>query len=951
MSNIDESLYSRQLYAIGKDTMVSLISSRVLLVGLNPLGTEIAKNLVLSGVGMLTIADNQKITENDFGNYYVSTKNIDKNRADIIGNKLRELNNNCTINKYSGDITKELIAKYHLIVFVDCAFQFNEFYYDLNEFCRSKNIKTIFCGSRGFYGYLFCDFVNYLTNDPNGEKLKSGLIISHQDKHCISDKPHDMSKDTYFKLINSNTIYKITKIVSITEFIIDKSIESDLCEYVEIKDNLIIKFKSLRESIKNPEFVFVDYSDFDMPAKLHDINVKILSLQNDKLNLSDEVVSKIVKAYNGFLTPMNSVIGGLVAHNIIVGVSNKYTPVNQWLYYDCLKICNPEKENNWENESIYQNQVKVIGTKLQKKLFNTKLFIVGSGAIGCEHLKNFSMMGIGHQTITDMDVIEKSNLSRQFLFRNYDIGKYKAEIATTKAKKMNPNVNIKYKLNRVGKETENIFDDKFYSNIDIVVNALDNVNARIYMDNKAIEYQKPLLESGTLGLKGNVQVILPNLTESYGSTTDKAEDQIPVCTLKNFPYEISHCIQWAREQFESLFVLPFQTYNKLKKIVNLHNHLDKMLLNDIYNIYNNINLIKNTSYKMFQDFYNLNYRQKIFDLITQFPENHITEDGEKFWGGVKKFPQVIDFQICNDICIKLFESFQQIMMSIGYDHSNNISDIVSDINTQLIVKNTKIAVNAEEDKKNKDSEIELIDKNELIQNIITFIENTDYKFNEIEFEKDDDTNGHIKFITSCSNLRALNYTIKQVSEFETKGIAGKIIPALATTTSIVSGLVAIELYKLINYSVDEYKLDIFKNTFLGLGICFMGSSDPVACPIKKVGNIDISLWTKLKYNNMSIAELINKLNTYKVNVSNIIYNDITLYSDYMSEIKKKENINKTIIDLIKNYCLVNFNNNNNNNNNDNDNDNDNDKKTYTIDVCINDMKNDEIDEMIMIEIH
>jgi len=897
MSNFDESLYSRQLYAIGKDTMTSLVSSRVLIIGLNPLGTEIAKNLILSGVGMLTIADNQKITENDFGNYYISDKEINKNRADVIGNKLRELNNNCTINKYSGDITKELLAKYHLIVFVDCSFKLNEFYYDLNEFCRSKNIKTIFCGSRGFYGFIFCDFVNYLTNDPNGEKIKTGLIVSHNDKKCTTDKPHDMCNDTSFKLINSNTIYRITKILSITEFTIDKPIESDLCEYVEIKDNLMIKFKSLRESVTNPEFVFVDYSDFDMPAKLHDINVKILSSENNKfenLNLSDEIISKIVNAYDGFLTPMNSVIGGLVAHNIIVGVSNKYTPINQWLYYDCLKICNPENDD-LKYSPIYQNQVKVIGSKLQKKIFNTKLFIVGSGAIGCEHLKNFSMMGIGKQTITDMDIIEKSNLSRQFLFRNSDIGKYKAEIASQKAKIMNPHVNINYKLNRVGKETENIFDENFYSDINIIVNALDNVNARIYMDNKTIEYQKPLLESGTLGLKGNVQVILPNLTESYGSTTDKAEDQIPICTLKNFPYEISHCIQWAREQFESLFVIPFQTYNKLKKSDNLNNQLDKMLLNEIYDIYNNLNLIKNTSFEMFKDFYNLNYRQKIFDLITQFPENHITDSGEKFWGGVKKFPQVIDFKIDNDICNKLSESFEQIMSCIGYKLILNDNKEI-DINIELLKKDTKIAVNAEEDKKNKESEIELLDKNELIQKIINFIRDTDYKFNEIEFEKDDDNNGHIKFITACSNLRALNYTIKPVSEFETKGIAGKIIPALATTTSIVSGLVAIELYKLINYNTEEYKLDMFKNTFLGLGISFMGSSDPVGCSSKKIGNLNISLWTKLKYNNITVRELIKQLNTNKVNVSNIMYNDITLYSDYMSDNKKKKNIDKNFVD-------------------------------------------------------
>ena len=63
-----------------------------------------------------------------------------------------------------------------------------------------------------------------------------------------------------------------------------------------------------------------------------------------------------------------------------------------------------------------------------KTKFNSNIFVVGSGAIGCEHLKNFSMMGC-NLIVTDMDTIERSNLSRQFLFRNTDIGKLKSVVA------------------------------------------------------------------------------------------------------------------------------------------------------------------------------------------------------------------------------------------------------------------------------------------------------------------------------------------------------------------------------------------------------------------------------------------------------------------------------------------------------------------------------------------
>ena len=80
---------------------------------------------------------------------------------------------------------------------------------------------------------------------------------------------------------------------------------------------------------------------------------------------------------------------------------------------------------------------------MQDKLASLKVFLVGAGAIGCEMLKNFAMMGISTNTngklvITDMDTIEKSNLNRQFLFRPSDVGKFKSNTAASKSKEMNP---------------------------------------------------------------------------------------------------------------------------------------------------------------------------------------------------------------------------------------------------------------------------------------------------------------------------------------------------------------------------------------------------------------------------------------------------------------------------------------------------------------------------------
>ena len=95
--------------------------------------------------------------------------------------------------------------------------------------------------------------------------------------------------------------------------------------------------------------------------------------------------------------------------------------------------------------------------------------------------------------------------------------------------------------------------------------------------------------------------------------------------------------------------------------------------------------------------------------------------------------------------------------------------------------------------------------------------------NPIEFEKDDPTNWHIEFVASLSNLRARNYKIKEVTAFDVKIIAGKIIPALATTTAMIVGSIGIEVIKcILGKPVNK-----MRNSFMNLALPLWLFSEPL----------------------------------------------------------------------------------------------------------------------------
>lgn len=548
--------------------------------------------------------------------------------------------------------------------------------------------------------------------------------------------------------------------------------------------------------------------------------MKICLERAGELNLEVDVklVTTFAKICTGNLPPMNAIFGGLAAQEVMKACSGKFMPICQYFCYDALECLRDEdtmpKFISEGCGSRYDAQSIVFGYDVQRRLEDLSYFIIGAGAIGCELLKNFAMMGIGcgngQLILTDMDLIEKSNLNRQFLFRPNDVNAPKSRTAARAVKAMNNELNIVHHEIKVCAETENVYSEHFFEQIDGVANALDNIDARIFVDRKCVIYQKPLIDSGTLGTLGNVQTIIPHLTESYASSTDPPEKNVPVCTLRHFPSAIEHTIQWARDRFEGFFT---SIVVEAEKFINDENYLEIVLIKHDTTTLETLKSIKKSLIDerpcefidcirwariQFEEMFTNQIKQLLFN----FPPDQITPSGQQFWSGTKKLPTSIAFDVTQRLHVDFIMAAANLRAELySLEQNRDYSDIIEMVRTIIVpefvpISGLKIPVNDSElEEENTNEEVD----EELIKQLVHELMNLNklgIKVQVLQFEKDDDANFHIDFVTAASNLRAFNYKIPAADRLKTKLISGKIIPAIATSTSMVAGFASLEIYKI-----------------------------------------------------------------------------------------------------------------------------------------------------------
>lgn len=319
---------------------------------------------------------------------------------------------------------------------------------------------------------------------------ENGIVTIDGDRHLLSDgdwlqleevrgmsddQPHTKAEGAHKHFKHNEVITDINSVVEIKTTKNPKKFSigdtRKLGEYAnggvatQIKQSVTFKFDSLAKQIVNPSFIsgYMDFTKFGRDAVLHQARVAVWKFHERKGRFpalhseadADEVcaiateineaaakapqgqavvadldlnVVRQVSLYHGVeLPPLAALFGGVVAQEI-TKQTGKYSPMQQWFHYDAMELLTGPKPpaDSKPIGSRYDHQISVFGAAAQARLQSQNVFLVGCGALGCEYIKAFALMGLGTKGgsvhMTDDDRIELSNLSRQFLFRRRHVG-------------------------------------------------------------------------------------------------------------------------------------------------------------------------------------------------------------------------------------------------------------------------------------------------------------------------------------------------------------------------------------------------------------------------------------------------------------------------------------------------------------------------------------------------
>lgn len=360
-----------------------------------------------------------------------------------------------------------------------------------------------------------------------------------------------------------------------------------------------------------------------------------------------------------------------------------------------------------------------------------------------------------------MDTIDVSNLNRQFLFHKEHVGKSKATVAKETALKFNPNVEIKAYHDSIFNTDYGV---GFFQRFNMVLNALDNRAARNHVNRMCLNAKIPLIESGTAGYNGQVELIQRGVSQCYECTPKAAQKTFPGCTIRNTPSEPIHCIVWAKHLFNQLFGEHNADEDVSPDTADPEASGDagqKALDGDE----NDKGNVERTSTKQWAQ--NCDYMpEKLFNKFF-FDDINYLLSMSNLWK-TRNPPNPMKFG----------------------EHEEIISELADVASSAGVVRDQKVWTTAECQRVFADSINNLKEQ-------ATKLGSDDH----MVWDKDDCD--AMDFVAACANIRSNIFSIPQKSRFDIKSMAGNIIPAIASTNAITSGFVVLHALKVLEKNYEK----------------------------------------------------------------------------------------------------------------------------------------------------
>ncbi|TLS25408.1 hypothetical protein PpBr36_07226 [Pyricularia pennisetigena] len=404
---------------------------------------------------------------------------------------------------------------------------------------------------------------------------------------------------------------------------------------------------------------------------------------------------------------------------------------------------------------------QALGRETNARVKQARVLMVGAGGIGCELLKNLALAGFGEIHAVDLDTIDLSNLNRQFLFRHEHIKKSKAKVAKEAAQKFNPNVKIEAHEANIKSPQFNV---QWFRSFAVVFNALDNLDARRHVNRMCLAADVPLIDSGTTGFNGQVQVTKKGVTACYDCEPKDPPKSFPVCTIRSTPSQPIHCIVWGKSY----------------------------LLNEIFGTSEDESAFDHSA--------DQNNAEEVAELKREALALRAIRDSI----GTDKFPQMLFdkvFKADVERLRSMTDMWKDRKPPTPLDFETLKTKSAGDLNrTDAILKDSQRLWSLEEN-----FSVFIDSLGRLSKRILELRNNKTPESPEpiIEFDKDDQDT--LDFVASSANIRSHIFGIEGKSLFDIKQMAGNIIPAIATTNAIVAGLCVLEAFKVLKGQYEAAK--------------------------------------------------------------------------------------------------------------------------------------------------